>query len=220
MTYDLTFVLPSPPTISQVATASHSNQKDCTTMMLLPEPTFEALSRDVDARGDCLQKRINRTDTVRSYMSIQTTRLDLSRKQIMETLFIWDRRCLHRPSGTQPTLVLVGDFWKAVSSMHRRNLLSMNIAKNLYGAKKCKRKYDHYLKTFPRDPVGFKTTIWIYMNASLPAFNSNSRTVFLQAPYTSEYIDRALNLIGLDDLANQMKGFEERILVVATAPQS
>jgi hypothetical protein len=117
-------VLPSPPTISQVATASHSNQKDCTTMMLLPEPTFEALSRDVDARGDCLQKRINRTDTVRSYMSIQTTRLDLSRKQIMETLFIWDRRCLHRPSGTQPTLVLMGDFWKAVSSMHRRNLLS------------------------------------------------------------------------------------------------
>ncbi|KAL3925556.1 MAG: hypothetical protein SGILL_000330 [Bacillariaceae sp.] len=125
-------------------------------------------------------------------------------------------------NSTQPTLVLMGDFWKAVASMYFRNrgdlFLSMNVAKSLYGAQECRKPYQHYLQSFPRDPVGLKSMMWTYIHAAMQT--PQSRTVFLQAPYTSDSIDRALRLLNLPDLADQVKGFQVRPRSNKTTPSN
>jgi hypothetical protein len=96
-----------------------------------------------------------------------------------------------------PTLVLLGDFWRALCSMHKRKWLPMNIAKNFYGAQNCKagRFRNFYIKKFPRDPAGIKMMLLSYILYP-------DSTVILQAPYTKESINAALTLLGKPDVGS------------------
>ncbi|CAB9527050.1 expressed unknown protein [Seminavis robusta] len=108
------------------------------------------------------------------------------------------------PSNT-PFLVIVGDFWRAFMSMHRRDYLKMNIAKNIFGEERCVMpKYEDYVSKNPNDPAGIKDMVRTY--TKLP------NVVFLKAPYSKESVMQAAQLLGLDKLQNLpslFQGFEE-----------
>ncbi|CAB9515150.1 expressed unknown protein [Seminavis robusta] len=107
------------------------------------------------------------------------------------------------PSDT-PILVIIGDFWRALMSMHRRNYLKLNMAKIVFGEERCKMpKYKDYVSKNPNDPAGIKAMIRTY--TKLP------NVVFLKAPYSKESVMQAAQLLGLDKLQNLsslFQGFE------------